>query len=83
MSAARRIHQVREGKPNHEALYTKGPQPPAAKETTIAEEASGSARKEKPSAVRLQGVRPTREATRLKDRLCAILDDFDVFKEAS
>ena len=31
MSAARRIHQVREGKPNHEALYTKGPQPPAAK----------------------------------------------------
>jgi hypothetical protein len=31
MSAARRIHQVREGKPNHEALYTRGPQPPAAK----------------------------------------------------
>lgn len=31
MSAARRIHQVREGKPNHEALYIKGPQPPAAK----------------------------------------------------
>jgi hypothetical protein len=27
MSAARRIHQVREGKPNHEALYIKGPPP--------------------------------------------------------
>lgn len=27
MSAARRIHQVRRGKPNHEALYVKGPRP--------------------------------------------------------
>ena len=31
MSAARRIHQVRAGKANHEALYAKGPQPAAAK----------------------------------------------------
>ncbi|HEX5717354.1 MAG TPA: hypothetical protein VF179_14435 [Thermoanaerobaculia bacterium] len=30
MSAARRIHQVRAGKANHEALYTKEP-PPAGK----------------------------------------------------
>lgn len=27
MSVARSIHQVREGKPNHEALYIKGPPP--------------------------------------------------------
>lgn len=31
MSAARRIHQVRAGRPNHESLYVKGPAPRAAK----------------------------------------------------
>jgi hypothetical protein len=34
MSAARRIHQVRAGKANHEALYTKEP-PPARKKESL------------------------------------------------